>query len=377
MPLEQQRDAFDLPASLVYLNCAEQSPSLKTSHEAGRTALLRKHHPWIPERQHIRAEMDTSRELFARLIGAHADNIALVGSTSYGVALAAKSIALGPGQNVVLIEDQFPSNYYAWQTLARENNATFNIVARPADANWTDAILNAIDDNTALVALPNCHWSDGSLIDLEKIAPRVHEVGAAFVIDATQSIGVKRLDVNKLNPDFVMCSAYKWLLSPNSSGFLYVAERRLASQPLEQNHSARNPATPMELALEYTSKFKAGARRFDYGAANNVILQPMTIKALEQINIWGQENIHEYLTRLIDKTAAMAEVRGFEFPGRHYRIGHFIGLTTQKKLDVELAKKMAEMNVHISLRVGKIRISPYVFNSESDIETLFEALDRL
>ena len=87
MPLKQQRDAFDLPEGLIYLNCAEQTPSLKSSYEAGQTAMLRKHHPWIPERQHIRAEMDRSRELFGALIGASADNIALVGSTSYGAAL--------------------------------------------------------------------------------------------------------------------------------------------------------------------------------------------------------------------------------------------------------------------------------------------------
>jgi len=376
MSLEQQRYAFDLPDGLVYMNCAEQSPSLKSSHEAGLAAMMRKHHPWTPERQQIRAEMDRARELFGALIGASGENIALVGATSYGAALAAKSITLAQGQNVVVIEDQFPSNYYSWEMLAKENNAHLNVVARPADANWTDAILNAINDNTGLVALPNCHWSDGSLIDLEKIAPKVHEIGAAFVLDTTQSTGVKKLDVKKLDPDFLMCSGYKWLLGPNSCGFLYVADRRLNSEPFEQNHSARSTSTPMALAMAYTSKYKPGARRFDHGGANTVILQPGINKALEQINDWGQDNIHNYMVKLIDKMADMADARGFQMPAKQFRIGHFIGLSSNKNLDLDLEAKMAAKNIHISLRVNKIRISPYVFNNESDIDLLFDALDE-
>ncbi len=377
MPLEQQRDAFDLPAGLIYMNCASQSPSLKSSYEAGQAALMRKHHPWLPERHSIRCEMDTARELFGALIGASGENIAMVGATSYGAALAANTISLAKGQNIVVIEDQFPSNYYAWETLAQQSSAHLNVVARPADADWTAAILEAINYDTGLVALPHCHWADGSLVDLEKIAPKVHAVGSAFVIDSTQSTGVKKLDVKKINPDFLICSGYKWLLTPNSFAFLYVADRRLNSAPFEQNHSARASSIPMEQAMAYTPEFMPGARRFDHGGANNVLSQPITNTALEQIHAWGQDNIHNYMVKLIDKTADMASERGFDVPEKQFRIGHFIGLQPKKKLDCDLAGIMAKKNIYLSLRIGKIRISPYVFSSENDIDMLFDALDEI
>lgn len=376
MSLEQQRDAFDLPEEIIYLNCSSQSPSLKSSHAAGQKALMRKHHPWLPDRHAIKSEMDTARELFGNIIGSQADNIALVGATSYGAAIAANALSLTPGQNIVVIEDQFPSNYYVWKNLAQDNNASLKIVARPSDNNWTDAILDAINADTAVVALAHCHWSDGTFIDLEKIAPKIHLVGAAFVIDATQSLGVKPLDVKKLDPDFLMCSGYKWLLSPNSCGFLYVADRWLSGQPFELNLETRIHAIPMEYSLDHQSKLKSNATRFDHGGANNVICQPIINIALQQIIDWGPENIHEYLVGLIDKTAKMATARGYGVPAKQFRIGHFIGIQPAKKFEIGLAKQVMDKNVHISLRLGKIRISPYLFNGESDIEKLFEVLDE-
>lgn len=376
MSLTQQRDAFDLPEGIVYLNCAAQSPSLKSSHKAGQTGLMRKHHPWDPERNNLGPEMERSRELFGNLIGAKADNIALVGSTSYGAAVAANAITLSEGQNVVMIEGQFPSNYYAWQNLADKSGAIVRTITRPEGSDWASAIIDAIDENTGLVALANCFWSDGSLVDLDRIAPKVHEVGAAFFIDATQSVGVKALDVAALNPDYVMCSAYKWLLSPDAAGFLYVADRRMDAAPIEMNHAARTGGPPMELSTDYARDYAVGARRYDYGAADNMVHQPMVVKALEQILEWGQDNISAYIADLVDYTAELATERGYQVPPKANRIGHFIGLQPSGDCDIDLAPSLAKQDIYISLRGARIRVSPYVFNDRKDIETLFEALDK-
>ena len=122
----------------------------------------------------------------------------------------------------MVLEDQFPSNVYPWRELAREKGAKLKTVARPQDDDWTAALMDNIDENTAVVAVANCHWTDGSIIDLVKLGQRCKEIKAALVIDATQSLGALPFSVSEVQPDFVIAASYKWLLGPYSLGFMYV-----------------------------------------------------------------------------------------------------------------------------------------------------------
>ena len=321
--LGNQKHLFDIPDGVTYLNCAAQSPSLKRSDEAGRRGLARKHHPWSPERANLDREIAEARHLFGALIGAPAETIALMTSTSYGAAIGAANLSVGRGQNVVVLANQFPSNYYAWQIVAERDGAKIVVVERPADGDWTRAVVERIDEQTGLVALPNCHWMDGGALDLGVIAERVHAVGARFFIDATQSIGVKPLDVGILDPDFVACSGYKWLLSPDGVGFLYVAPSHLDGMPIENNHAGRIAESSMETGAGYGRDYVRGAARFDQGAADSMIHIPMAVAALEQISEWGVGAIEASLRPLVDEIAEAA--RGARLadtagpaPGRAY-----------------------------------------------------------
>ena len=191
--------------------------------------------------------MTRSRELFAGFIGADAADIALTGATSYAMAVAAANLRLEPGRTVVMLEAQFQSNYYVWRRAAERDGGRVVIVPRPADGDWTAAVLERLGDDTGLVALPQAHWVDGGTLDLVPIADAAHAEGAALVIDATQSIGADPFDVRRIDPDFVACSAYKWLLSPDQSGYLYVAPRHHQGVPIEHNHATRIGDGPMTL----------------------------------------------------------------------------------------------------------------------------------
>ncbi len=207
MKLGNQSTLFDLPAGVVYMNCAAQGPAPIAARDAGRRAVDRKARPWEPERLNLAAEMTRSRELFAGFIGADASDIALTGATSYAMAVAAANLRIEPGRTVVMLEAQFPSNYYVWRRAAARDGGRVVIVPRPADGNWTAAVLERLGADTGLVALPQAHWVDGGLLDLVPIADAAHAVGAALVIDATQSIGAQPFDVGRIDPDFVACSA--------------------------------------------------------------------------------------------------------------------------------------------------------------------------
>jgi len=376
MTLACQRALFDLPDDLVYMNCAAQSPSLEASHEAGMKGLSRKFHPWDPERQALSGEMERCRELVAGLLpGAQARDIAFVFSTSYGVAVAKANYSIKPGQEVLVLDGQFPSNYYAWTLLAERDGGKLKVVARPDDFDWTPRVLEAIGRDTGLVALPTCHWMDGSLLDLAAISDRCREVGAPLFVDATQTLGVVPFDLERIRPDYVVASAYKWLLSPDMMGYMYVAPWRQDGLPIEENHSTRSGGPKMEFSPGYGPDYVDGARRFDMGASDSMIHTPMSMKALEQITEWGPANIAAGIEPVIDRIAEAAEERGFRVPPKSARSDHFIGLWPASQLEPDIAKRLAARGVHVALRGGAIRVSPYLYNDESEVEPLFEALD--
>lgn len=376
MPIENQKHLFDLPDGVVYLNCAAQGPAPIAARDAGRRAVERKARPWEPERLRLADEMARCRELFAGFVGAGAGDIALTGATSYAMAVAAANVRIEPGQTVVMLEAQFPSNYYIWRRVAARDGGEVVIVPRPADGDWTSAVLDHLGPDTGLVALPNVHWVDGGLIDLLPIAAAVHADGAVLVVDATQSIGAQPFDVRRVDPDFVACSAYKWLLSPDQSGYLYVAPRHQHGEPVEHNHATRIGDAPMTLSPGYGERFRQGAPRFDQGTADSMIHMPMAVAAMQQIAEWGVEAIAATLSPLVDRIADEAEARGWRVPPKPHRAPHFIGITLPEPPAPDLAERLAAGNVHVSLRDGRIRVSPYLFNGMEDVAALFAALDR-
>ena len=180
MTLANQRNLFEIPDEIAYLNCAYMSPLPKAARIAGQEGVARKSRPWTITAPDFLGGSETARGLFAQLVGADAEGVAIIPSVSYGVATAAANIPVAPGQTIVLLADQFPSNVYPWRELAAQTGATIITVARPADFDWTAALLAQIDERTAVVAVPNCHWTDGSLIDLRRVSERAHAVGAAL-----------------------------------------------------------------------------------------------------------------------------------------------------------------------------------------------------
>lgn len=373
--IPDQRPLFDIPEDVVYLNCASHSPLLRKAFEAGQDAVMRKAHPWGSFRDDAAAECETLRGLFARLIGAAADDIAIAPSTSYGIATAAANLSVVAGQKILVLQDQFPSNYHAWVNLAQDTVATLTTVPRPADGDWTAAVLDRLDDDTAITALGPCHWTDGSLVGLEAIGERCREVGSAFVIDGTQACGARPMDVRRLQPDFMAVSGYKWMLCPYTLSFLYAAPHRQDGRSLE--HHRTNSTNTGRAMAEHDSVVAAGARRYDMGERNNPIALPMGIAAVEQLLAWGPAEIADTIRPLTDRVAYLAAERGFIVPPAAHRVAHIIGMRRPGGVPDDIDKRLAAENVHVSLRGDSIRVSPHVFNSMEDIDRLFVALDRV
>ena len=376
MTIANQRHLFDMEDGITYLNCASHTPLMKSVYEAGLKGLARKYHPWTISNAEVPAEAERLRSLFAGLIGAEAKDCAIINSTSYGIATAARNLEMAAGQNIVVITDQFPSNLFSWRDMAETAGGSLNVVPRPDDGNWTPGVIEAITADTAIAALPPCHWSDGSILDLVAIGEKCRQVGAALVIDSTQATGAMPMDVKAIQPDFLVTSAYKWLLCPYTLGFLYAAPHRQNGEALELHRW--NMGIPAEEAteVEYPTDPAPGALRYEMGQRNNFINMPMAVAALEQLTEWTPAAIQETLKGLTDHAAALAAERGWSAP--EHRIGHYIGIRPDATPPADIGAKLKTKGIYISLRgSNSIRISPHLFNDKAEIDRTFAALDEL
>ena len=166
--IADQRTKFDIPRGVTYLNCAYLSPLLRASVEAGKAGIARKTQPWTIHRDDFFTEVEHVRNLFARLINAPPDAVALVPASSYATAIAAANLDLQGSQSIIVLESEHFSNVYQWKLRCRETGAELIMVPEPELGGWTQSILDRIDHRTAVVSVPQCHWHDGRLVDLAR-----------------------------------------------------------------------------------------------------------------------------------------------------------------------------------------------------------------
>lgn len=373
MPLIScQRALFDIPEGTAYFDCAKMSPLSRAAIAAGRRGLERKAHPWDVRAEHFFDESEVVRALFARLIGAEADQVAIVPSVSYAMATVMANAPIAAGQKIVTLADDFPSGILASRALARRAEARVVTVARPEAGDWSSAILEAIDRDTALVIAPHTHWVCGTMIDVEAIGRRCRSVGAALVLDTTQSTGALPLDLAAVDPDYLIATSYKWLMGPYSLGFLYVAPRHQKGRPLEEAWIVRRNAHDFRSLSDYEEDFAAGARRFDMGERSNFALLPVAGAAIGQLLDWGVDNIAETLSEMTGTLEARLRER--DVAGQAGRAPHFLSVRFPGGLPEGIEERLAAADVHVSLRGEWMRITPHLYNDEGDTQRLFSAL---
>ncbi|HEY1400128.1 MAG TPA: aminotransferase class V-fold PLP-dependent enzyme [Terriglobales bacterium] len=372
-----QRHLFDIPEDVAYLNCAYMSPLMRSVIEAGNAALARKAHPWELTADQFFTGSEEFRATAARLIDAPADCVAIVSSASYGIATATHNLPVRKGQSILVLDEQFPSNYYPWQRLADEHGAALKIVAWPDGGDRTAAVLNSLTADVAIAALPHVQWTSGGRLDLVRIGSACRKMGAALVLDLTQSLGALPFSVREVQPDFAVAANYKWLMGPYTTGLLYVAPKWHGGRPLEENWIQRANARDFSSLILYTDKYDECARRFDMGERSNFALLPAATRAMKQLLDWGVAEISETAGALNRQLAAAAAELGFSSPPQELRAPHYLCLRRKAGIPAELPDSLARQKVFVSVRGSSIRVTPHVYNSVTDSDRLISCLRQI
>ncbi|MBO3097738.1 aminotransferase class V-fold PLP-dependent enzyme [Gelidibacter pelagius] len=381
MNIAEQKDLFDIPEDICYLNTASLSPSFKAVEKAGIEAVLQKSRPYLIPSSDFFDPVIELKKRFAQLIEVdNYERIASIPSVSYGIATVAKNIKLKSGDTVVLMQEQFPSNYYSWKKLTDKYQAQLKIVEAPKTKSnraklWNEAILEAIDDSTAVVAMGHIHWSSGALFDLKAIRAKTRKHDALMIIDGSQSVGALPFSVKELQPDALICAGYKWLFGPYGCGYAYYGPYFDHGEPLEENWTNRLDSHILPDLTQYQSQYKPLANRYVMGESGSFIYVKMQLEALEQVILWTPKAVQEYCKEISAKAVNDLRDLGCDIENDDYRSHHLFGLKLPEKVDIKTFKKaLKKHNVFTSFRGDYIRLSCHLFNTERDFEKFVNCL---
>ncbi|MFC7357776.1 aminotransferase class V-fold PLP-dependent enzyme [Jejudonia soesokkakensis] len=377
--MRSQKHLFSLPEEITYLNCATMSAQLKSVEKIGIENLLKKSTPYVIEGKHFFEERAILKQRFAQLIDCTDDeSVSIIPSVSYGIANAVKNIPFEKGDEIIVLDEQFPSNFYAWKHLETTEGVSLKTVAAPPVASgrgslWNEKLLNTINSKTKVVSIPQVHWADGTLFNLKAIREKTNEVGAYLIIDGTQSVGAMEFSIQKIQPDALICAGYKWLMGGYGLGMAYYGARFYDGTPIENNWMNHEGSEDFTHLAKYNENFKPKSARYDMGESSNFILTPMLSEGIRQLNEWSPKAIQEYCKIISQAPIQQLKKLGYFIEEESFRANHLFGiyLSEEKKLQSIKDRLQAE-KIFVSYRGNAIRVSPNVYNTEADLMKLVE-----
>ena len=386
--MTNQKHLFALEEGITYLNGAAYAPMLKTSIEKGAEGMLMKAtRPFAISPQSHFDPAERVQKLFARLLNIdNPQRVAIISAVSYGMSVVANNLHRLPNvsakKHIILIQDEFPNNVYAFERVCRQLSLNYHTVAKPDTSEnrgqlWNERILNEITHETAMIVVPNIHWIYGVKFNLAAISKRCKEVGALMIVDATQSVGAMDFDVQTIQPDAVICAGYKWLLGHYSIGLAYFGEFFDEGVPVEESWLNRMDSEKFAQLIRYERAYRPFAQRYNAGEYSQFIQLPMLEDALTQILDWGVNNIQQYCRRITQKPLEVLINLGCSLESDAYRGHHLLGISLPQGVDNQgFTEQLLSNKIIISNRGVAIRVSPNVYNTEEDMWALVEVLER-
>jgi selenocysteine lyase/cysteine desulfurase len=363
---------------VTYLNLAGNSPIPKVAIKALQTAVEWKKFPQrIPDAAFFEVP-NRVRTAIAKLIGGKPEEIALTTGASTGMSAVAYGLEWKAGDEVLTASGEFPLQYATWKPMEEREGIRVTAVKPSGTFHSTDDFIAALTPRTRLVSVSHVRFDNGAMIDAAKLAAACHAQGALLLLDVSQSCGAVPMDVTQMGADFLVCAGYKWLLGPFGTGFFWAKHEHIAKM---------RPGPFYWMAAEGVNNFADlatapprpanAAKRWDAAETANYYNLAALQGGLELVLRAAAETVAEHNHRLIEQLferlpkdrCVVASPLQRERRGPY---GCFQARTAAKTRELYL--KLCGENVITSLREGKIRVSPYLYNTEQDIDRLVQVI---
>jgi selenocysteine lyase/cysteine desulfurase len=375
-----RREEFEIAAGEVYLNGGANSPLPRAARHAVEEALAIQATPSRIPFEAFFSYADAIRERAGAALGLPADEIAVTTSTSFGMMLLAQGLRWRPGDRLLLGPDEFPSNAYPWFPL-EERGVRIETIGRAGVPLAPDDLLGALDAEGPVRALSVAavHYPTGDVHPLHEFAPLLHARGAILIADASQAAGAIALDWGTTGVDAIVASGYKWLFGPYGTGILWVrSEVRDQMVNVNGNWLAVEGARDLgRLMSEYPRSYQRHARVFDAGEVASYFNLSAFRAGLDLLLEAGVAPVEALHRALQDRAVAGLDdgpLRVVTNLGARYR-SPMLMLAGQQGLDLaQLHARLSERHIDVSLRAGRLRLSPGIWNDAADIDCFVDAV---
>ena len=359
----------------TYLNTAGHAVMPRVSIRAVERSLEAKKFPhrvddsvWFEAPGRIRSSL-------ANMIGAQPEEIAVTTGASTGAAAVAHGLEWKPGDEIITAQGEFPLHYATWKPMEEREGVRLRVIAPRNRFITADDLIDALTPRSRIVSLSLVRYDDGALLDAARVGAACHAQGTLLLLDVSQACGAVPMSVNDLGADFMVCAGYKWLLSCYGTGFFWVKNEHLDTlRPGPFYWTGQDTDNFSDLNF-VDPKPSRNAKRWDaaeWATYYNFNLSAMAesvdfvLRADPELVARHNRGLIELMfRRLPEDRCAPAS------PLEAARRGPFGCFTARKpEKTVELYQKLRRENIIVSLREGKIRVSPYLFNCEEDMDRL-------
>jgi cysteine desulfurase / selenocysteine lyase len=365
-------------SDIVYLNHAATGPLPSRSVALVHDWTERRRQPWtITDHDVVFPALRHTREVCARLVGASADEIALMSNTSYGLNLAAQALPLEPGDVVLVPDGEFPTVVAVWRRAQHERGIEVRLVPARDGLPDEDALLDALrGPRVRAIAVSWVGFANGFRMNLERLGAACRERGVFFVVDAIQGLGAAALDVRACNIDVLACGGFKWLLAPWGAGFAYVRRELITGmEPPALGWLFGPRQEDYTRMLEYDAPLYDDARRFEVMTLPSQDLAALGT-SVDLLLELGPGSVEAHVTALADGIVDWARQRSdvrLVTPAEPERRAGIVSIALPDAFEV--SRRLRAAGVIHSLRQGALRFSPYLYNTANEIDAMLRIMD--
>jgi len=354
------------------MNHAVQGPLPKSSQKR-----MGEYIETLNDPSQMTVDTEAFRETFSQLICSRPDEIALIPNTSTGLNIACDSLKYLKNDNIVVTDLEFPSVVYPW--LRRKVGVEVRYVENDEGAIVLDDFEELVDDETAAVVVSHVEYSNGFRNNLRVLADIAHDHGAYLIVDAVQSVGALKIDVGKLDVDFLAASSYKWMLGPGGAGLLYVKDELIDElEPAYVGCASVKQDVFENIGLWDNRRLDLADRasRFEVGEASIVSLFGANESANLLINI-GTENVEKRILNLTRRLIEGLKESNIQLntPDVDDNRSGIVNFSVEEPASV--VEKMMSDGIVVSVRAGGIRVSPHFYNTEEEIDNFIDILSKI